>query len=239
MVATVSAAIDQINTLDPQPAFVVHTGDLTHTSTPEQFDQVRQLMSTLKPKVFYIPGEHDSVDDDGQKYRDAFGAGSQGDGWYSFDVNGIHFVAWSTRSTWTSSATSVSRSSTSCRPTSPACRARPRSSCSATSRCSTCIPQWGWATDDAAAALRMMKRFGSVTAINGHVHQLMTKVEGNVTFYAGLGTAYPLPTPGQGNAPAAMPLTVPADQLRSMLGTRSVDYVTDNPKLKVVDHRLG
>src|SRR6185503_18491383 len=85
-------AIDQINALPYRADFVVHTGDLTHLSTPAQFDQVKQMMSGLNTgHVFTVPGEHDSVDDHGQKYRAAFGKGTVGDGWYSFDMGGVHF----------------------------------------------------------------------------------------------------------------------------------------------------
>jgi 3',5'-cyclic AMP phosphodiesterase CpdA len=239
VVATTAAAIDQINALDPQPAFVVHTGDLTHTATPQQFDQVRQMMSTVKPEVFYIPGEHDSVDDNGEKYRAAFGAGTKGDGWFSFDHSGIHFVGLvNTLHLDKLGHLGQAQLDFLKADLAPLSSETPLVIFSHIPMFAM-YPTWGWGTDDAAQALSYAKRFGSVTAINGHVHQLMTKVEGNVTFYAGRGTAYPLPTPGQDNAPAAKPLTVPADQLRSMLGTRTVDYVTTSPKFAVTDRMLA
>ena len=90
---TFNHAIGQINSLGYTPDFVIHTGDLTHLSTPAQFDQVKQMLTGLNtPHVFTVPGEHDSTDDAGQKYRQAFGAGTRGDGWYSFDVAGVHLI---------------------------------------------------------------------------------------------------------------------------------------------------
>jgi 3',5'-cyclic-AMP phosphodiesterase len=239
VVATTTAAIAQINALDPQPSFVVHTGDLSHTATPEQFAQVRDMMSTLKAKVFYLPGEHDSVDDDGEKYRAVFGAGSQGDGWYSFDTNGVHFVSL-VNTLHLDKLGHLGQQQLDFLKADLA----PLSSETPLVIFSH-IPlfemyeKWGWATDDAKTALGFTKRFGSVTAINGHVHQLMTKVEGNVTFYAALGTAYPLPAPGSTDAASAQPLTVPAGQLQSMLGTRTVNYVNGNKKLAIADRRLA
>ena len=87
-------AIGDINALPYRPDFVMHTGDLTHLSTPDQFDQVKQMLSGLKTaQVHTVPGEHDSVDDLGAHYRQFFGKGTQGDGWYSFDLKGVHFIS--------------------------------------------------------------------------------------------------------------------------------------------------
>jgi predicted phosphodiesterase len=235
---TTLAAIAQINALPAPPAFVVHTGDLTHTSTPEQFDTIRQMLSTVKAKVIVIPGEHDSTDDNGEKYRNMFGQGTKGDGWSSFDVNGVHFLALvNTLHLDTLGHLGADQLAF--------IKADLASQSSETPIfIFSHIPlfamyeKWGWGTDDALTALSYTKRFASVTAINGHVHQLMTKTEGNVTFYAGRGTAYPLPAPGAGGAPAAKPLTVPADQLRSMLGIRQVNYIANANQLTVADQAL-
>ena len=237
--ATAAAAIAQINALAKPPAFVVHTGDLTHTSTPEQFDKVKQLMSTLKTThVVYVPGEHDSTDDNGEKYRAAFGTGTKGDGWSSFDVNGVHFLALVN----TLHLDKLGRLGQAQLDFVKADLANRASSTPIVIFSHiplfAMFPTWGWGTDDAAQALALTKRFGSVTAINGHVHQLMTKVEGHVTFYAGRGTAYPLPAPGEGGAAAAKPLTVAADKLRAVLGTRDINYVAATGVLTVDDHSL-
>ncbi|MDQ1424650.1 MAG: hypothetical protein QOD72_2148 [Acidimicrobiaceae bacterium] len=235
---TTLAAIAQINALPAPPAFIVHTGDLTHTSTPEQFDTIRQMLSTLKANVIVIPGEHDSTDDNGEKYRSIFGQGTKGDGWSSFDVNGVHFLALvNTLHLDTLGHLGDDQLAF--------IKADLASHSSDTPIVIfSHIPlfamyeKWGWGTDDALTALSYTKRFASVTAINGHVHQLMTKTEGNVTFYAGRGTAYPLPAPGADGAPAAKPLTVPADQLRSTLGTRQVNYVANTNQLTVTEQAL-
>lgn len=237
--ATVTAGIAQLNAMATPPAFVIHTGDLTHTSTPDQFDKVKQMMSTVKSKVIYVPGEHDSTDDNGEKYRAAFGAGTQGDGWTSFDMNGVHFLQLVN----TLNLTKLGKLGTAQLDFIKTDLAK--LSASTPIVVFSHIPlfamyeTWGWGTEDAAQALSLMKRFGSVTAINGHVHQLMTKVEGNVTFYAGRGVAYPLPAPGANGAPAAKPLTVAADKLNSMLGTRDINYVAAAKKTTITDKALA
>ena len=94
---------------------------------------------------------------------------------------------------------------------------------------STTTSRKSWGTADSAEALSNLKRFGSVTVLNGHIHQVLQKVEGNVTFRTALSTAYPQPAPGQGTGPG--PLRVPADKLRSVLGIRDIDFVGTKPAI--------
>ena len=98
-------------------------------------------------------------------------------------------------------------------------------------------PDWGWGTDDSAQALGYLKRFGSVSVLNGHIHQVMQKVEGNITFHTALSTAFPQPAPG--TAPSPGPMKVPADQLRNMLGIAHVNFVQGKHSLAVVDSPLA
>jgi 3',5'-cyclic AMP phosphodiesterase CpdA len=234
---TFQSALDLVNGLPARPDFVVHTGDLTHYSTPEQFDQVKQMLSTLRTdQVLVIPGEHDSTDDAGQKYRQFFGAGTQGDGWFSLDHRGVHFVglvntinlqklghlgaeqiAWLERDLRrVSSETPVV--------------------VFGHMPLFAMYPDWGWGTDDATEALSHMRRFGSVTVLNGHVHQLMKKVEGNITFHTATTTAYPLPHPGDG--PAPKPLVVAADKLHEALGIRQVHILEGREPLAILEDPL-
>ncbi|ETB47381.1 metallophosphoesterase, partial [Mycobacterium avium 10-5560] len=199
---TFGRAIDQVNNLGYTPDFVIHTGDLTHLSTPEQFDQAKQMMSALKtPHVFTVPGEHDSVDDAGQKYRSVFGAGSAGDGWYSLDVAGVHLIALvntlNLRKLGHLGADQLEFVKK------DVARLSSDTPIIVFSHIPlfAMYPQWGWGTDDAAQALSYLRRFASVTCLNGHVHQLFSKTEDNVTFHSGTTTAYPLPHPGDGPAP--------------------------------------
>ncbi|MEE6175302.1 metallophosphoesterase family protein [Mycobacterium sp. 050134] len=234
---TFGHAIDQINNLGYTPDFVIHTGDLTHLSTPEQFDRVKQMMTRLRtPQVFTVPGEHDSVDDAGQKYRGAFGAGSRGDGWYSFDVAGVHVIAVvNTLNLKKLGHLGVDQLEF------------VRKDVAGLSSDTPIIvfshiplfamyPDWGWGTDDAAQALGYLSRFASVTCLNGHVHQLFSKTEGNVTFYSGTTTAYPLPRPGDG--PAPKPVTLPAGKLRDALGIREVNYTRGQTALALKETAL-
>jgi hypothetical protein len=98
-------------------------------------------------------------------------------------------------------------------------------------------PEWGWGTEDSAQALSYLKRFGSVTVLNGHIHQTMQKVEGNVTFHTAMSTAFPQPAPG--TAPSPGPMKVPAGQLRSVLGITDVNYVRGKHSLAIIDSALG
>ena len=237
VVDSFSQAINRINNLGYTPDFVIHTGDLTHLATPEQFDQVKQMLSGLRtPHVFTVPGEHDSVDDAGQKYRQVFGAGTRGDGWYSFDIAGVHVIALVN----TLNLKKLGHLG------SDQLEFIEKDVAGLSSDTPIIVfshiplfamyPDWGWGTDDATQALSYLRRFSSVTCLNGHVHQLFSKTEGNVTFYSGTTTAYPLPHPGDG--PAPKPVTLPAGQLRDALGVREVSYTTGQHALALKEQKL-
>ena len=233
-------AIHQVNGLGFTPDFVMHTGDLTHLATPEQFDQVKQMLTGLNtPHVFTVPGEHNSVDDGGQKYRQVFGAGTRGDGWYSFDVAGVHVIALINTPSFSKLGGGHLR---------PDQLDFIRKDVAQLSSDTPIVvfshvplfamyPDWGWGTQDAAQALSYLKRFSSVTCLNGHVHQLFSKTEGNVTFYSGTTTAYPLPRPGDG--PAPKPVTLPAGKLRDALGIREVSYTKGQQALALEEQTLS
>jgi 3',5'-cyclic AMP phosphodiesterase CpdA len=216
-------AINQLNNLGYTPDFVIHTGDLTHLATPGQFDQVKQMLSGLNtPHVFTVPGEHDSVDDAGQKYRAAFGAGTRGEGWYSFDIAGVHVIALVNTLNMTKLGhLGPDQLDFIKKDVAPLSGDTPIIVFSHIPLFAM-YPDWGWGTDDSMQALSYLKRFASVTCLNGHVHQVFSKTEGNVEFFSGTTTAYPLPHPGDG--PAPKPLTLPAGKLHEALGVREVSY---------------
>ncbi|MGH9702900.1 MAG: metallophosphoesterase family protein, partial [Candidatus Acidiferrales bacterium] len=217
--ATLQVAIDRINALPVPPAFALHTGDLTQLSKAEEFDTLDQLLKGLKTdRIHFVPGEHDVLNDNGKQYRDRYGKGSVGDGWYSFDQKGVHFVGLvnvlnlkagglgslgSEQLEWLEDDVKKLKSST------PVV-------VFAHIPLWSVYPEWGWGTEDSAQALSYLKRFGSVTVLNGHIHQTMQKIEGNVTFHTATSTAFPQPQPG--SAPSPGPMKVPADQLRGLLG---------------------
>jgi 3',5'-cyclic AMP phosphodiesterase CpdA len=235
--ATFTQAIDQVNAIPARPDFVIHTGDLTHFSTPAQFDQVKHMLAGLTTdQVFTIPGEHDSTDDAGQKYRQVFGAGSQGDGWFSFDHKGVHFISLVN----TINLQALGHLGNDQLAFVKADVAKLSSSTPIVVFSHIPLfamyPAWGWGTDDAVQALSMLRRFGSVTCLNGHVHQVMTKTEGNITFHTAAPTAYPLPHPGVG--PGPKPVVLPAGRLHTALGVRDVRYTRRSKGLAITEEVL-
>ena len=235
--ATMQEAISSINALPQTPDFIIHTGDLTHQSKPKEFDDMDGVLRGCKVKdVFYVPGEHDTSVDDGQLYRERFGKNTKGTGWYSFDHKGVHFAGLVNvvqlegmgmlgrdQLDWLETDLKGVASST------PVVLF-------AHIPLWTVYPEWGWGTKDGAEALSFTKRFGSVTVLNGHIHQIMQKVEGNVTFHTARSVAFPQPAPGK--APSPGPLVVPAGDLRSVLGIAEVSYQPGGYHLAVVDQAL-
>ena len=239
VLSTFKVAIDKINALPAAPEFMIHTGDISHLSKPEEFDTVEQTLKASSVKdVFYVPGEHDVLEDQGKQYLDRFGKGSQGAGWYSFDKKGVHFIGLvnvmdlkagglgtlgNEQLEWMEKDVKHLSSST------PVV-------VFAHIPLWTVYPDWGWGTQDSAQALGYLKRFGSVTVLNGHIHQTMQKVEGNVTFHTACSTAFPQPHPGA--APSPGPMKVPAEQLRSLLGITDVNYIQRRHALALIDSTL-
>ena len=230
-------AVDQINGLGYTPDFVLHTGDLTHLATPGQFDQVKQMLSGLDtPHVFTVPGEHDSADDAGQKYRKVFGAGTRGEGWYSFDIAGVHVIALVNTLNMTKLGhLGQDQLDFVKNDVAPLSSDTPIIVFSHIPLFAM-YPDWGWGTDDSVQALSYLRRFASVTCLNGHVHQVFSKTEGNVTFFSATTTAYPLPHPGDG--PAPKPVTLPAGKLHDALGIREVTYTKGQQALALKERTL-
>jgi 3',5'-cyclic AMP phosphodiesterase CpdA len=238
--ATLREAVAKINALPRTPSFMLHTGDLSHLAEAEEFDTLEQILKSCKARqVFYVPGEHDILNDNGEQYRNRFGKGSKGSGWYSFDQKGVHFVGLvnvmnikegglgilgQEQLGWLKEDLAARSTST------PIVLF-------AHVPLWTVFPKWGWGTEDSAQALGYLKRFGSVTVLNGHIHQIIQKVEGNITFHTAMSTAFPQPQPG--TAPKPGPMKVPAEKLRSVLGVTSVNFVEGRNTLAVVDSPLA
>jgi len=240
VVGTLKAAIDKINGLPTRPEFMLHTGDISHLSKPEEFDTVDQILKSASAKdVFFVPGEHDVLDDDGRQYLERYGKGSKGGGWYSFDAKGAHFIGLvnvlnlkagglgtlgAEQLAWLQDDVRHLKHST------PIV-------VFAHIPLWSVYPQWGWGTEDSAQALAALKKFGSVSVLNGHIHQTMQKVEGRVTFHTASSTAFPQPQPGTADSPG--PMKVPADRLKAVLGITDVTYVRGTHALAIVDSSLA
>jgi len=239
VIGTLQSAIGKLNAMPKAPSFVLHTGDLSHLAQADEFDTLDQVLKSVKTdKIFFVPGEHDVLNDNGKQYLDRYGKGTKGNGWYSFDTNGVHFIGLvnvvgtgegglgvlgDQQLEWLEDDLKGLSNST------PIV-------VFAHIPLWSVYPQWGWGTRDSARALSYLKRFGSVSVLNGHIHQTMLKVEGNITFHTATSTAFPQPQPGA--APSAGPMKVPADQLQKLLGLTSVHYMEHDHTLAITDTPL-
>lgn len=237
--ATLREAVAKVRALAVKPSFIIHTGDITHLSKPAEFDNADQVFGETSLQMHYVPGEHDIIDEArGQAYLDRYGKGARGAGWYSFDDHGVHFIGLvnvvdlksgglgnlgAEQLAWLEDDLRDKGNST------PIV-------VFAHIPLYVLYEQWGWGTDDGGRALALLKRFGSVTVLNGHIHQLAQKVEGNMTFHTALSTAFPQPAPG--SAPSPGPMVVPAEKLRGMLGLSSVTVRQTGTPLAIVDSTL-
>jgi 3',5'-cyclic AMP phosphodiesterase CpdA len=238
--ATLQDAIDKVGAMPQRPSFMIHTGDITHLSRPTEFDNADQVIGKAKLDVHYVPGEHDVIDEDrGKAYLDRYGKNAKGAGWYSFDQAGVHFIGLvnvldlkagglgnlgDEQLVWLEDDVRGKSAST------PIV-------VFAHVPLWLVYDKWGWGTDDGARALGLLKRFGSVTVLNGHIHQIVQKVEGNMTFHTARSTAFPQPAPG--TAPSPGPMLVPADKLRTMLGLSTVTIASGQRPLAIVDSTLA
>jgi 3',5'-cyclic AMP phosphodiesterase CpdA len=235
---TLRLAINKINAHASASDFMLHTGDITQSAKAAEFDTASQIIKETKVgQTFYVPGEHDTAADDGALYHERFGKGTVGNGWYSFNHKGVHFIGLNNvvqiDAMGKLGAEQLSWLKQDLAPLSV----------------STPIvvfahiplwmvyPDWGWGTQDGAEALSYLKRFGSVTVLNGHIHQIVQKVEGKVVFHTAASTAFPQPAPGK--APNPGPMVVPAGRLQSVLGVTNVRFVPRQSQLAVVDSTLA
>jgi 3',5'-cyclic-AMP phosphodiesterase len=238
--ATLREAVAKLNALPQRPAFVLHTGDITQLAKPSEFDTANEVLKEVKTdRVLYVPGEHDVATDNGVSYLARYGKNTKGHGWYSFDHHGAHFVGLvnvldlkagglgslgAEQIAWLKNDVAGLPSST------PIVLF-------AHVPLWTVYPEWGWGTDDSETALALVKRFGSVTVLNGHIHQIMQKVEGNVAFHTAMSTAFPQPAPG--SAPSPGPMKVAPERLKRVLGIADVTFIPGRRSLAVVDTTLS
>ena len=237
---TLTETIDLVNGMRVEPALIIHTGDITHLSKPAEFDLAQQLFSRLRTTEMHtVPGEHDTADAAVAEYFNRFGKASANKGYYSFDHAGVHFVAlinvleFKPGGLGTLGAEQLEWVTADL---------KGRSASSpivvfAHMPLWTIYEPWGWGTGDADQLMSQLRRFGSVTVLNGHIHQIVQKVEGNITFHTARSTSYPQPIAGVGSGPG--PLKVPADQLAAMLGITSVSVVKHPSALALIDTALA
>ena len=239
--STLRASLAMVDAQQVRPDFMLHTGDLTHLSKPEQFDTLAGLMQEARTdKVFYVPGEHDVIGDNGAEFFRRFGERQQAGGWYSFDHRGVHFVGLiNVLNLKAGGLGSLGADQLAWLKNDLAGRsAETPLVVFAHMPLWPLYPPWGWGTDDSAEAIGMFRRFGSVSVLNGHIHQIQQKVEGTVTFYTARSTAYPQPAPGVGPAPGPLKDVAP-DALHTYLGIRDVRHVRGQQTLAITDESLS
>ncbi len=238
--ATLREAMGLVAAMPARPAFMIHTGDISHLSKASQFDDADQVIGAARLTLHTVPGEHDMIDENnGRLYLDRYGKGTKGAGWYSFDSAGVHFIGLvnvvdlkaggmgnlgAGQLAWLAQDLGGRSKST------PIV-------VFAHIPLWALYPAWGWGTADSEQALALLRPFGSVTVLNGHIHQVMQKVEGNVSFHTARSTAFPQPAPGTAASPG--PMQVPAERLRSMLGVADVTLVQGSGPLAIVDRTLA
>ena len=238
--ATLTRTIALVNAMSPRPPLTIHTGDITHLSKPAEFDLAQQMLSGLRTTELHtVPGEHDTTDPTVTEYFSRFGKASNNKGYYSFDHGGVHFVALINVLQFKPGGLGTLG------PDQLAWVAADLQQRSASTPIVvfahmplwTVYEPWGWGTGDADQLIEPLRRFGSVTVLNGHIHQIVQKVEGNITFHTARSTAYPQPAPGDGPGPG--PLKVAADQLPKMLGITSVSVVPHPRTLALNDTTIA
>jgi len=237
---TLTQSIDLVNAMPEQPALIIHTGDITHLSKPAEFDLAQQMFARLRTTDLHtVPGEHDTTDAAVTEYFSRFGKASANKGYYSFDHGGVHFVALINVLQFKAGGLGTLGSE---QLAWVAADLKGRSASTpivvfAHMPLWTIYEPWGWGTSDAEQLMGELRRFGSVTVLNGHIHQIIQKVEGNMTFHTARSTSYPQPAPGEGPGPA--PLTVAADELPRRLGITSVSVVKHPSSLALTDTAIA
>jgi len=249
---TLGEVVSRIGAMPVKPSFLIHTGDITHLSKPSEFDDAAQIVSQAGLTTYYVPGEHDMLDPEMSLYRERYGKGAKGAGWYSFDTAGVHFIGlvnvdMSGRDTGVvyiddpgpkagglgvlgeDQLAWVADDLRGRSPSTPIV-------VFAHVPLWAAYPTWGWGTQESARVLALLKRFGSVTVLNGHIHQVLQKVEGDIVFHTAMSTAFPQPAPG--TAPKPGPKKVAADRLRSVLGSTTVSFRQGQHRLALVDAPL-
>jgi Icc protein len=233
-------AIAEINGMPQAPAFVVHTGDVSHLSKPEEFGRARELLQEIHVRVHTIPGEHDTIDEGATGYLKFFDHDGKGKSWYSFDQGGVHFIGLNNVLNFKMGTLAALGDEQ---------IAWLKSDLAGVSKSTPIVvlghiplwtvwEPWGWGTADSAQAMALLRPYGSVTVLNGHIHQVLQKVDGHIALHTAMSLAYPLPTPGQAGIGEPGPVKVPAGELGKLLGTRQLSVVRGRHELALIDKPL-
>ncbi len=235
VLATFTKTIAAINAMPEQPAFVVHTGDVTHLAKAAQFDAAKQALGALKAPLLVLPGEHDVIGSP-KEFSSAFARKDAPNGWFSFDQGGIHFLSLVNVFNFEVDGKLGNEQLDFVDKDLKAQKASTPIVVFGHVPLYALYPKWGWTTEDGSRVLAALHRFDAVTVLNGHIHQIIQHTEGNIRFATAAATAYPQPAPGTAAHPG--PLKVPDDKLLSVLGYRTVE-LAPSQRARVSDHSLG
>ena len=237
---TLQAAIGKVKALPVKPSFMLHTGDISHLAKPDEFDMADQINAAAALDIHHVPGEHDMLDPGKRLYLARYGKGAKGDGWYSFDDHGVHFIGLSNvlhsgpDGQWLLGQEQIAWLADDLRPVSSSTPIV----VFAHVPLWTVYAKWGWGTGDASAAMPLLRRFGSVTLLNGHIHQIVQKVEGNIAFHTARSTAFPQAVAG--TAPHEGPvMSIPAGEVGRHLGITTASLRETQGRLAVTDFTLA
>jgi 3',5'-cyclic AMP phosphodiesterase CpdA len=237
---TLQEAIGKVNALPVKPAFMIHTGDITNFAKPDEFDTADQINAMAGLDIHHVPGEHDMLDPGKSLYLSRYGKGTKGDGWYSFDDHGVHFIGLvnvrhqGPDHQFLLGQTQIAWLADDLRAVSPSTPIV----VFAHVPLWTVYAKWGWGTGDAPAALALLRPYGSVTLLNGHIHQIVQKVEGNIKFHTARSTAFPQPVAGTAMTPGPI-LSVNAGELGEYLGITTASVHETVGTLAVTDFALA
>jgi 3',5'-cyclic AMP phosphodiesterase CpdA len=237
---TLETAIGKIKAMKVKPALMLHTGDITNFAKPEEFDTADAINAGAGLPIYHVPGEHDMLDPSKSLYLSRYGKATNGDGWYSFDDHGVHFIGLSNvmhqgpDHQWRLGPDQLAWLKDDLRAVSPSTPIV----VFAHVPLWTVYAKWGWGTGDAPAALALLRPYGSVTLLNGHIHQIVQKVEGDIKFHTARSTAFPQPVAGTAPTPGPI-LELAPGEIGEYLGVTSASHYETTGALAVTDYTLA
>jgi hypothetical protein len=230
---TLQKAVASVNALTVKPDFIVFTGDLTHTTDDpkerrRRLAEFKDIVSRLDNKnVHFMPGEHDASLDNGQAWKEFFGAS-----YYSFDHKGVHFIAIDNVS---DPAAKIGEAQLAWLKADLTKQAQDAPIVVLTHRpLFDLYPQWDWATKDGAQAIALLMPYRNVTVFYGHIHQEHHHMTGHIAHHSAKSLIFPLIAPG--SKPKREPIAWDAAQPYKGLGFRGIEAELKKSAYEIVEY---